>query len=130
MINDVLLCYLLQQTDFNVYEYLLKDKLIVSRSLEGILELEAGRVVQALAEEASSESFLEVTRPPPFMIGSTISTSLSNSRVPAVVLRALNGESIDHLLLSGASSCTSHLENVKPPAAFDEIDMENSMVSL
>lgn len=98
--------------------------------MEGLLELEAGRVVRAIADEASSESLLEVTRPPPFMFGSTTSTSLSNGRVPAVVLRALNGESIDHLLLSGSSSCTSHLENVKPPPLFDEIDMENSMVRL
>ncbi|XP_059490549.1 adenomatous polyposis coli protein-like isoform X3 [Neocloeon triangulifer] len=109
----------------------LEEKFIISRSMEGMLELEAGRVVKAIVDEASSESFLEVTRPPPNMFGSTTSTSLSNgSRVPAVVLRALNGESIDHLLLSGSSSCTSHLDNVKPPAAFDEIDMENSMISV
>jgi hypothetical protein len=98
--------------------------------MEGLLELEAGRVMRAIAEEASCESFLEVTRPPPNMFGSTLSTSLSNGRVPAVVLRALNGESIDPLILSGASSCTSFLGNVKPPAAFDEIDMENSMVCI
>lgn len=84
--------------------------------------------MRAIADEASSESLLEVTRPPPNMFGSTLSTSLSNGRVPAVVLRALNGESLDHIMLSGSSSCTSLLGNVKPPAAFDEIDMENSMV--
>ncbi|CAB3379404.1 Hypothetical predicted protein [Cloeon dipterum] len=108
----------------------IEEKFIVSRSMEGILELEAGLVVKALADEASSESLLEVTKPPPNMFGSTTSTSLSNGRVSAVVLRALSGDFVENLVLSGTSSCTSHLENVKPPAAFEEIDMENSMISV
>jgi hypothetical protein len=39
-----------------------------------------------------------------------------------------NGYSLEHMMMSGSSSCASHLENVKPPPAMDEIDMENSMV--
>jgi hypothetical protein len=122
-----------------------EEKVIISRSMEGLLELEANRVALAMAEEASSDSLLEFVKPPPMLLSSihSISTSLSGpegetghrGRVPAVVLRALNGGSGDmcnggDLMLSGSSSCTSQLENMKPPAAFDEIDMENSMVSV
>ncbi|KAF4518709.1 hypothetical protein B566_EDAN013728 [Ephemera danica] len=124
-----------------------EDKVIISRSMEGLLELEAERVAMAMAEEASSDSMLEFVKPPPMLLSSihSISTSLSgpeaeggyrSRNVPAVVLRALNGGSAElyngggDLMLSGSSSCTSHLENQKPPPAFDEIDMENSMISV
>jgi hypothetical protein len=59
-----------------------EDKVIISRSMEGLLELEAGRIVMAMAEETSfTDSLLEFVKPPSAMFSSmhSASTSLSGA---------------------------------------------------
>ncbi|XP_046389958.1 adenomatous polyposis coli protein-like isoform X2 [Ischnura elegans] len=46
-----------------------------------------------------------------------------------LVRRALGSNNFDDLS-AASSSCNSHLENIKPPSMMDEVDMENSMVSV
>ena len=62
----------------------------------------------------------------------TISGKLGSS-VPVTVRRALGGSGIGSLSsedLSSISSCHSNIDNIAPPSMLEDLDMENSMISV
>ena len=62
----------------------------------------------------------------------TISGKLGSS-VPVAVRRALGGSGLGSLSsedLSSISSCHSNIDNVAPPSMLEDLDMENSMISV
>jgi len=62
----------------------------------------------------------------------TISGKLGSS-VPVAVRRALGGSGLGSLSsedLSSISSCHSNIDNIAPPSMLEDLDMENSMISV
>ena len=62
----------------------------------------------------------------------TISAKLGSS-VPVAVRRALGGSGLGSLSsedLSSISSCHSNIDNIAPPSLLEDLDMENSMISV
>ena len=62
----------------------------------------------------------------------TISAKLGSS-VPVAVRRALGGSGLGSLSsedLSSISSCHSNIDNIAPPSMLEDLDMENSMISV
>ena len=62
----------------------------------------------------------------------TLSAKLGSS-VPLAVRRALGGSGLGSLSsedLSSISSCHSNIDNIAPPSMMEELDMENSMLSV